>query len=150
MVIYLGADHRGFELKEAVKQSLRDEGYEVVDMGNAEKVEGDDYVDFAKLVAEKVSRDPLKARGILFCGSGAGVDITANKFRHVRSVLGFSADQVFDARRDDDVNILSLAADYLSEADAKNIVRVFMRTPFAGEERHRRRLEKISDIENAI
>jgi ribose 5-phosphate isomerase B len=149
MVIYLGADHRGFELKEMIKRFLRDEGYEVADMGNTQKVEGDDYVDFARAVAEKVSRDPVKARGILFCGSGAGMDIAANKFRRVRSVLGFSADQVFDARHDDDVNVLSLAVDFVSENDAKNMVRVFLGTPFGGEERFRRRLEKISDIENA-
>lgn len=150
MVIYLGADHRGFELKEFAKHLLKEEGYEVLDMGSNQKVEDDDYVDFAKAVAEKVSLDPVNARGILFCGSGAGMDVTANKFPRVRSVLGFSPDQVFDARRDDDVNILSLAADYLSETDAKNIINVFMSTPFAGEERHRRRLEKIYDIENTI
>lgn len=148
MVIYLGADHRGFRLKEAIKRFLGDEGYEIVDAGNSVQDETDDYVDFAKTVAEHVSRDPVGGRGILFCGSGAGVDITANKFRRVRSVLGFSPDQVFDARHDDNVNVLSLAADYLIESDAKDIVRVFLKTPFAGEERHRRRLEKISDIEN--
>jgi RpiB/LacA/LacB family sugar-phosphate isomerase len=150
MVIYLGADHRGFELKEVLKQFLKDEGYEVADAGNLEKEEGDDYPDFGAAVAEKVSRNAETARGILICGSGAGMDIVANKFRQVRSVLGFSADQVFDARRDDDVNVLSLAADYLAEGDAKNIVRAFLKTPFAGEERHRRRLRKLSDIENTI
>ncbi len=149
MVIYLGADHRGFELKEAIKQFLKDDGYEVADMGNSVRDETDDYADFARAVAEHVSSDPAQSQGILLCGSGAGVDITANKSRHVRSVLGFSADQVFDARHDDDVNVLSLAADFLTENDAKNIVRMFLKTPFSGEERHRRRLEKISDIENA-
>lgn len=149
MVIYLGADHRGFELKETIKQFLKDEGYEVADMGSTEKVEGDDYVDFAKAVAEKVSSDPVQARGVLLCGSGMGMDVTANKFRHVRSVLGFSTDQVFDARHDDDANVLSLASDFLTENDAKEIVKIFIKTPFGNEERYRRRLEKIADIENA-
>ncbi|MDZ7343820.1 MAG: RpiB/LacA/LacB family sugar-phosphate isomerase [candidate division KSB1 bacterium] len=150
MVIYLGADHRGFELKEILKRYLRDAGYEVVDMGNLHKDDADDYSDFGRRVAEKISRDPLMSRGILICGSGAGMDILANKFRQVRSVLGFSPDQVFDARHDDDVNVLSLAADHLTEEAAKKIVDVFLKTPFGGEERYRRRLDKIADLENVV
>lgn len=150
MVIYLGADHRGFELKEILKRYLGDAGYEVVDMGNPQKDDADDYPDFGRRVAEKISRDPLMSRGILICGSGAGMDILANKFRRVRSVLGFSPDQVFDARHDDDVNVLSLAADHLTEEAAKKIVDVFLKTPFGGEERYRRRLDKIADLENIV
>lgn len=150
MVIYLGADHRGFELKEILKRYLGDAGYEVVDMGNLQKDDADDYPDFGRRVAEKISRDPLMSRGILICGSGAGMDILANKFRRVRSVLGFSPDQVFDARHDDDVNVLSLAADHLTEEAAKKIVDVFLKTPFGGEERYRRRLDKIADLENIV
>ena len=92
MIIYIGADHRGFKLKETLKQFLQREGYTVNDMGNTEYLEGDDYPDFAKLVAQKVSANPADSRGIVICASGVGVDIVANKFPNVRSALGFNPD----------------------------------------------------------
>lgn len=150
MVIYLGADHRGFKLKEALKYYLKEQGYEVVDLGNARYDKEDDFPDFAAEVAKKVSLAPEEARGILICGSGTGMTIVANKFKNVRAGLAMSPDQAHAGRHDDDVNVLSLAADFTSEADAKNIVRVFIATPFGGEERYRRRIEKISQIENEI
>lgn len=149
MVIYLGTDHRGFELKESVKAELLSQGYQVVDLGDTRKDEEDDYVDFAAAVAKKISLDPVLSRGILFCGSGAGVDIVANKFRKVRSVLGILPDQVYDARHDDDANVLSIAANFTGEEQAKEMVRIFIQTSFGGDERYRRRLEKIAQIENA-
>ncbi len=149
MVIYLGADHRGFELKETIKAELLSQGYQVVDLGNTRKDEADDYVDFAAAVAKKVSLDPMLSRGILFCGSGVGMDVAANKFRKVRSVLGILPDQVYDARHDDDANILSVAAGFTGEEQAKEMVRVFIQTPFGGDDKYRRRLEKITQIENA-
>lgn len=148
MYIYIGADHRGFELKEFLKIFLKNQGYEVADMGNLQYDQKDDYSEFAKNVAQKVSRDYENSRGIIICGSGAGVDITANKFRNVRSVIGFSPDQIYAARHDDDVNVLSLASNFTSQTDAQKIVIVFLETPFSGEERHKRRLELISQIEN--
>lgn len=146
MVIYIGADHRGFKLKEYLKQFLDGEGYEVVDLGNTVYDEKDDYPDFAAVVAKKVSLDE-NSRGILICGSGVGVDIVANKFSNVRSALAFSPDQAYDSRNDDDTNVLSLAADFLSSAAAAKIVQTWLQTPFADEERFRRRLNKISQIE---
>ncbi|MEK7195460.1 MAG: RpiB/LacA/LacB family sugar-phosphate isomerase [Patescibacteria group bacterium] len=147
MIIYLGADHRGFQLKEHVKGLLHNQGYETADTGALKKEEGDDYPDFAKAVAERVAAEPNRDKGILFCGSGAGVDIVANKIPGVRSVLGFSTDQVYSARHDDDVNVLSIAADFTDEAEIDNMVRVFMATPFSGEENHKRRLKKIASLE---
>ncbi len=148
MVIYLGADHRGFNLKEALKSFLRDEGYEVHDMGASDYNKDDDYVDFAVQVAGAVARDSEHGRGILICGSGTGMDIAANKFRGVRATLGAMADQVFSARHDDNANVLALAADFMSELEAKKMVKVFLQTPFGDEERYRRRLEKIANIES--
>ncbi len=147
MVIYLGSDHRGFKLKEAMSDFLKGKGYEVVDMGNSAYDESDDYTDFAKLAAEKVSLNSETSKGILFCGSGAGMDMAANKFRKVRSVLAVSPDQVYQARHDDDANILSIAANFIKDEDAKKIISVFLETPFDGEERHQRRLDKIAQIE---
>ena len=149
MVIYLGSDHRGFKLKETISSFLKGKGYEIVDLGNSAYDENDDYADFAKTVAQKISFNPEVSRGILFCGSGAGMDITANKFRKVRSVLGISPDQVYSARHDDDANILSIAANFTGEEDAKKIISVFLETPFDGEERHQRRLNKITQIEQS-
>lgn len=149
MVIYFGADHRGFRLKEAYRQFAVEQGYEVVDLGAKEYAEDDDYVDFAAAVAKKVSMDPNNSRGILICGSGAGVDIVANKFRHIRSVLAGSVDQVYDARHDDDVNVLSLAANFLSEDEGKKMMHTFLQTPFSKEERYTRRLLKIGNIEDS-
>ncbi len=146
-VIYIGADHRGFKLKETLKQFLGESGYTVDDLGNTEYGEGDDYPDFAKLVAQKVSADALNARGIVICGSGVGVDVVANKFPNVRSVLGFSPDQAMASRNDDDTNVLALPADFLEEDQSKKIVSVWLQTPFSGEERHKRRIEKIRQID---
>jgi ribose 5-phosphate isomerase B len=148
VVIYLGADHRGFKLKEELKNYLLGSGYTVRDLGNDRYDENDDYPDFAGKVAEKVSADPLNSKGILICGSGIGVDIVANKFKEVRSSLVFSPDQAYAARYDDDANVLSLPADYLTGEEAKKIVSVWLQTPFSGEERHRRRLYKIKNLEN--
>ena len=148
MIIYIGADHRGFNLKERIKVFLHGRGYEVADMGAASYDEYDDYPDFAESVAKKISADPDAVRGILICGSGVGMDILANKLRDVRSVLAINADQVFDARHDDNVNVLSLAADFVMEEDALKIIQVFLETPFADDNRYQKRLEKISLIED--
>jgi ribose 5-phosphate isomerase B len=146
MKVYLGADHRGFELKEKMKPILSGEGHEVEDLGNKSLDSEDDYVDFAARVAEEVEKNP-EARGILFCGSGAGVDIVANKFDGVRSILASFPEEARVARQDDDVNVLALPADFISETQAQEIVKVFLETNFKGEERHKRRLGKITDIE---
>lgn len=150
MVIYLGADHRGFELKSSILRFLQDGGYEVEDV-TPQKSEGDDYPDVAAKVAKKVHDNLGQSLGILICGSGAGVDIVANKFRKIRSVLGFATDQVFDARHDDNANILSLSAEFTDYETAKNLVRIFLETKFEDkEERYQRRLQKILEIEREI
>lgn len=150
MVIYLAADHKGFQIKEYVEKLVRSMGYQVVDVGSQKYQEGDDYPDYAKEVAEKVSLGYENSRGILICGSGVGVDVVANKYKNVRSGLIASSDQAYDARNDDDINILSLAADYLSKDEVKKIVVTWLETPFSGEERYRRRLNKIYQIEEEV
>lgn len=133
-------------MKESIKQFLKDSGYTVVDLGNTRYEEGDDYTDFVKSVAEKVAADPSGSRGVVACGSGVGADIVANRFRGVRSVLGFSPNQAADSRNDDDTNVLSLAADYFDLDQAKKIVSVWLQTPFSGEERYKRRIKEIDDL----
>ena len=150
MIIYFGADHRGFSLKEFLKSQAQDQGYETLDCGNSQYDESDDYPDFARAVAEKVGKNPDGSRGILICGSGVGMDIAANKFPGVRAGLALSSDQIYDARRDDDINILAVPADFVSQEDAGKILKIFLETKFKSEERHRRRLGKIAEIEDSL
>jgi ribose 5-phosphate isomerase B len=149
MVIYLASDHRGFQIKEYVEKLVRSMGYEVVDL-NEEFREGDDYPDVASELARKVSLGYENARGILLCGSGVGVSIVANKFKNIRSGLVFNSNQAYDARNDDDINILSLPASYLTKNSVKRIVVTWLETPFSNEERFKRRINKIYQIEKEM
>lgn len=147
MTIYIGADHRGFTLKERLKQILKGEGYDVVDVGAAQLTPDDDYTDYASLVAKQVAAAPDTARGVVICGSGFGVDIVANKFDGVRAGLAISPDHAYQGRHDDDANVLALAADFVDELAAIKILTTFLTTPFAKEEKYARRLAKIAKIE---
>jgi ribose 5-phosphate isomerase B len=146
MTIYIGADHRGFETKERLKPFIQELGFEVVDMGNTAYDEGDDYPVFASKVAHEVSKNP-NTKGVILCGSGGGVNIVANKFPGVRSNLGLSPLQVYAARRDDDSNVLCIAASFMTEDQEKESVKTFLTTEFSGEERHKRRLGEIAELE---
>jgi len=146
-MIFVGTDHRGYHLKEQVKLWLRQWGLPFEDLGNNELDEEDDYPDFAAKVAEKVSSHEQESVGIVICGSGVGVDVVANKFSKIRCGLGFSAQQIKFARKDDDINILALPADFLSYKKAKKIVAVFLQAEFEGEEKQKRRIKKIIEIE---
>ncbi|MEK7635686.1 MAG: RpiB/LacA/LacB family sugar-phosphate isomerase [Patescibacteria group bacterium] len=150
MLIYIGADHRGFNLKESLKKFLKDSGYEVIDVGNDHYDKDDDYPDFAALAARAVSQDSINRRGVLICGSGSGMNIIANKFNGVRSVLASSLEQAKLSRNDGDSNVLSLSASFLNEEQAKEILDIWLKTPFSEEDRHKRRLAKISEIENNL
>ncbi|MDD4761939.1 MAG: RpiB/LacA/LacB family sugar-phosphate isomerase [Candidatus Pacebacteria bacterium] len=149
MLIYIAADHKGFRLKNEIIGFLKQQGYDPKDFGNENYEEGDDYPDFAEKLSREIKLAAVtgEARGILICGSGAGMNIVANKFEGVRATIGFSTDQVFDARQEDDINVLVLASSFLDENKAMEILKVFLKTPFSGEERHKRRIEKIKRIE---
>lgn len=158
MKVYIGADHRGFKLKEEIFQYLVDEDFEVEDFGAYEYLKDDDYTDYAKKVASVVGghyvgkgREEHKkhgdVRGILFCGSGVGVDIVANKFDGVRASIGKEARQIEKGRSDDDMNILVIAADFTTFAETKGMVKAFLNTKFSGKERYKGRLEEIKKIE---
>jgi ribose 5-phosphate isomerase B len=142
MRIYIGADHRGFELKNKLVDFLRDQKYEVIDKGNTVYDKDDDYPVFAGAVARAVAQDP-GARGIVVCGSGVGVDIVANKVSGIRSGLCETPEQAIAARRDDDINVLALAADFISEKTARAIAQAYAQTSFESNQRHLRRIDKI-------
>ena len=147
MTIYLGADHRGFMLKEQLKRALKDEAYDVADMGAPLLAPDDDYTDYVAAVAAKVSAAPDTSRGIVICGSGFGAEVVANKFDGVRAGLAMLPDHAYQGRHDDDLNVLALAADFIDEPTALRTVKVFLTTPFAKEERYARRIRKIGEIE---
>ncbi|MDC0937306.1 ribose 5-phosphate isomerase B [Pirellulales bacterium] len=144
MHIALGSDHRGYHLKEQLASLLRKQGHQVDDVGAAGE-ESVDYPDFAELVAKRISDNSID-RGILICGTGIGMAITANKFRGVRA--GTCSDEVTAeiSRRHNDLNVLCLSADMLSPRAAERMVKIWIDTEFEGG-RHQRRLDKISGVE---
>lgn len=146
MKIYIGADHRGFELKEKIAQWLFEMEHAYMDLG-AEKLDPhDDYTKFAEEVASLVAKNQ-GSRGVLLCGSGVGVDVVANKFDGIRASIGKSVLQVEAGRNDDDMNILVIAADYTTEKEAKAMLIAFLETKFSGKKRYEERLEEIEKIE---
>jgi ribose 5-phosphate isomerase B len=144
MQIGLACDHGGFELKEELKAFLKSLGIEPIDMGtfNEDSV---DYPDFGVLVAEKVSRGELE-KGILICGTGIGMSMVANKFPRIRAALANDLYSSRCSREHNDANILIIGGRIVGKELAKEIVRVWLETPFA-EGRHKRRLEKIEALE---
>ena len=146
-MIYLASDHRGFELKEMLKKVLTDQGYPVEDAGAFQYDEEDDYVDFAKEALEKIRENPGLHKGIFLCGSGHGMGIVADKYRDIRAAMGFNRYVAVQSRQHDNANVLVLAADWVKEREAKDIVFDWLGAEFSGEERHIRRLKKIAEIE---
>lgn len=147
MNVFLGADHRGFHLKETLKEFLIAQGFAVHDKGAFEEDPTDDYPDFAYPVAKSVAED-ADARGILLCGSGMGMDVVANKVRGVRATVGYSNEAVHHARAHDDVNVITFASDVLSDEEAKEFALTFLTTELDPAPRHQRRLEKVKHIES--
>ena len=147
MELYLGADHRGFQLKTQITDWLTEQGHIVIDEGNSVQDPNDDYPDFAEKVARKITEDPDNRRGIVLCGSGTGVAIAANKVPGARASLATNAEIAKAGRNDDNMNILALGADYTSLPEAQEIISAFIATPFAGKEKHVRRVNKISEME---
>ena len=145
--VVVGADHGGVELKDALVATLRERGEEVVDVGTSGR-ESVDYPDFARAVAERVSRGEAE-RGVLICTNGIGMSITANKFPGVRAALVGDATSARMAREHNDANVLILGGGMTGKFHAHELLRVFLDTPFAGG-RHQRRVDKITAIERDL
>lgn len=146
MRIYLGADHRGFELKEGIREWLVGEGYEVEDVGNHIFDPEDDYVDPAVKVAEMVEGNSAVDRGILICGSGHGVDIVANRFPGVRAVIGYNSEVSVQGREHEDANVLVLPANWVSEEEAKERISLFLTTEVVNVPKYDRRRSRIANL----
>lgn len=141
MKIAIGADHAGFNLKEQLIPVLHRLNLEIVDVGTS-SAESVDYPDFAHPVAKLVEQNECTF-GILICGSGNGVNITANKHQSIRSALCWNAEISKLARLHNNANIIALPARYISFKEAAEMVEVFINTPFEGG-RHSKRVDKIS------
>lgn len=146
MKIAIGSDHRGFEAKERIKALLQGLGLEVNDLGT-ESNRPCDYPDAGLAVAEAVASGDAD-RGVLFCGSGIGMSITANKVHGVRAALCHDELTAQMAARHNDANVLCLPADLVGDALMQGIVRVWLNTEFEGG-RHKRRVDKILDYEHS-
>ncbi len=145
MKLVLGCDHGGFLLKEHLKKNLKD----CIDLGAKKNDPEDDYVDFAFKVALMVSeaskKDPFQNElmGVLLCRSAAGMVIAANKFPGVRAVAPFDIKSARHAREHNAANVIALSGDFLGVGDATKILEAFVNTGFSNEERHVRRIKKI-------
>ena len=138
--IFLSSDHGGFQLKEKVKSFLIDNNFEYEDLG-CSSLEPVDYPDFAKLLSNKI-KDKNNSKGIIFCGTGIGISIAANRFPHIRAALCTSVEMASKSRKHNNANVLALGGRILEGKLALEIVKVFLQTDFeAG--RHSVRVDKI-------
>ncbi len=146
MRVYLGTDHAGYELKESVKSWLADLGHEAVDCGAPAYDAADDYPPYVLAAAQGAVGDP-GSMAIVLGGSGNGEAMAANKVIGARAALCWSVETARLAREHNDANVLSLGARLIEEPLARQIVEVFLATPFSGDPRHRRRIEQLAGYE---
>jgi len=145
MRIAVGADHAGFDLKQILVAYLRHRGHEVIDVGTNSD-DPVDYPDYAEAVS-KVLIDGRAERGLLICGSGVGTSVSANKIPGIRAGLCHNTYSARQGVEHDDMNVLVLGARVIGIELARELVDNFLGAKFTGEERHRRRLEKIKALE---
>jgi len=137
--ILIAADHAGFSLKEIIIKNLENFGFEVVDLGTNSAEKSVDYPDFAQKLCKKLRAE----KGILICGSGIGISIAANRFKHIRAALCHNVKCAKLTRAHNDANVLCLGARMISEKTALSIVKTFLNTKFEGG-RHEKRVAKLA------
>ena len=147
MRIALGADHAGYALKAPIAELLNSLGHEVVDVGAYSMDPTDDYPDFALALADAVASGKAE-RGVMVCGSGVGASVAANKVAGVRAAVCHDTYSAHQGVEHDDMNVLCLGARIVGEEVAMELVPAFVSARFSGEERHRRRLEKVLAAES--
>jgi ribose 5-phosphate isomerase B len=146
MKIAVGADHAGYPLNERIISELGKGGHEIVDFGTHDGSRPDDYPDYALALGQAVQSGEAEI-GILVCGSGVGAAVAANKLNGVRAALCADTYSAHQSREHDDCNILCLGARVVGPELALELVRAFVAARFTGEERHKRRLAKIAEME---
>jgi ribose 5-phosphate isomerase B len=143
MTIFIGTDHRGFDVKNQLAEYLQNKNIKVDDMGNYVYNADDDYTDFAQKVSHAVMQDTANNLGIVICGSGVGVCIASNKVKGIRCAQGFNIEEIRHARERDHINVLALAADFFGFEEIKTFVDVFIQTQPTHEDRDTRRIKKM-------
>ena len=139
-MVYLASDHAGFNLKEIAKQFLDFLTIDYVDLGTNSE-ESVDYPDYAKKLVKKMN--PKKDRGILFCGTGGGMCVMANRYKGIRGIVGNNEHEVILGRAHNDVNVLCLGGRLTGEKGAKKMIKLFLDTPFLTETKYKRRIKKL-------
>lgn len=148
MRVHIGTDHAGFDLKNSLVSALRADGHDVVDHGPQAYDAEDDYPTYCIPVAEGAVAEP-GSLGIVIGGSGNGEQMAANKVVGARAALAYDKDTATLARQHNDANVISLGARMHSEDEALELVRLFLATPFSGDERHARRIALLADYERS-
>lgn len=143
MTIFIGADHRGFELKNKLVEYIQEKNIRVEDLGNFQSDPLDDYPDFAQKVAEAVLQNPQEFLGIGICGSGNGIAVSANRHKGIYCGLAFDEGQVKHMRENDHINMLALPSEYINFEKAKRLVDIFLNTQPLPKEKYLRRLKKL-------
>lgn len=147
MKVFIGADHNGYRMRQSLLNHLKRAGYEIEDEGDEQLNPEDDFPVFAaKVVTSMHASGDHEARGILICGSGQGMCMTANRFKGIRALLGYDLESVRSARNDDDANVLCLPARVMAEDTASTLVDAFLQTPFAGAPRFKRRIKEMDEL----
>lgn len=149
MKILLAADHAGFELKNKILAFLREEGFDVEDLGAQVLDANDNYPEIMIPVAMRILNDPENTRGIIFGMSGQGEAIVTNRFPGIRAAVyyGKNPEIIKLSREHNDANILSIGAHFMEEEEAREVVRLWISTEFSGDERHVRRIAQLDNIE---
>jgi ribose 5-phosphate isomerase B len=145
-MLYIAADHQGFEVKAQIKSFLENAGIKYQDLGAKTYQHDDDFPDYAFELGEAVARD--NAMGILICGSGAGMCVAANKVRGIRASEAKNVEMARLGRNDDNFNVLVIDKLTFRPEQTYPIIETFLNTPFSGEERYNRRINKIKAYES--
>lgn len=147
MKIYVGADHNGFHMREALVKYLQKAGYEVVDAGGSQLNPADDFPVFAvRVITDMLASDNPDPRGILLCGSGQGMCIAANRFKGIRAALLYDRESARSSRNDDDTNIACIPAKVLEKDEAYHIIETWLSTPFSKTPRYVRRIRALDEL----
>lgn len=146
MRIFIGADHNGFAMKQALISALQRSGYDIQDEGDDQMKPDDDYPEFAARVVNAMKAAGDESRGILICGSGQGMCMAANRYKGIRASLVWNSSEARSSRNDDDSNVLCFPAGSITTDQAVILAEVWLSTPFAAATRFKRRIAEMDQL----
>lgn len=146
MKIFLGADHAGYDLKNALREHLFHSGYQVEDVGDKTLDPDDDYPHYAYTLATKVIGGDDDDKGVLICGSGQGMTMAANRLNGIRAALVWNETSAEAAKTDDDANVLALPARFIDQKTAFAAVDAWLKAEFKSDPKYHRRLDELGDL----